>query len=276
MGIERGEHGSNNRYEHAPKVSTVRTQLDKIISPESVGDKCGEFTVPRKRTTAQAALFEVPDDRPTAQGVPVEVEPGAACTDAFEIRDTDLQRERHKEGRPVGRSLFRETAGKVAEASAWKAIEYAAHFVWLGSGQLVKEAYRAVKILDAIRGVYVGDGFVYQVGLAGVTGTGFCLALRIRESAAGEGHWPDISIGIDANFLHQLDTGIPDVDGRAERRAERPPEPDLRWPGNWIIMYGNRAILDHQAVLDHRGVLMDDGKPRKIGRWMPVPNHKTC
>jgi hypothetical protein len=89
---------------------------------------------------------------------------------------------------------------------AWKAAEIVAHKLVPGSSEPIGLTYRAVKIIRAADGASVGDGFIFQVGLAGIPGTGLCLVFRIRE-ATDDNPWPDISIGVDINFLEQLETG---------------------------------------------------------------------
>lgn len=155
---------------------------------------------------------------------------------------------------------------ELVEASGWKALEYAAHLMLPGSGLLVKETYRAVQIISAVRGALVGDGYVYQIGLMGNPAIGGCIVLRIRQAEAHLGNWPRISVGLDINFLDGLDTGDADIDGRDRHRLEPACAIDQRWAGDWTLVYGMRAVRDHQAVLDDRGVF------ENVGLWAPNPD----
>jgi hypothetical protein len=155
---------------------------------------------------------------------------------------------------------------ELVEATGWKALEYAAHLMIPGSGQLVKETYRAVQIISAVRGALVGDGYVYQIGLMGNPAIGGCIVLRIRQAEARLGNWPRISVGFDINFLDGLDAGDADIDGRDRHRLEPAFAVDPRWAGDWMLVYGMRAVRDHQAVLDDRGVFAT------VGLWAPKPD----
>ena len=75
------------------------------------------------------------------------------------------------------------------------------------------------------------------------------MAIRFRELGNDPGDTPQVSIGVDVNFLDTLQQGESDVDGRAEPRPRPVSEPPPPRPGDWIIDFGMAGIQDPAAVL---------------------------
>jgi len=158
---------------------------------------------------------------------------------------------------PFLHRFLQATTEKAVESAAWALFRSGLDYAVPGLGRLANYTYLAARITSSALGVKAGDGCHFRVGLVGIPGTFSCLVLRFREGGNDPGEWPQVSLGIDVNFLDPLKTGQAEFDGR----AELPPHPLLKeappWPGEWTMEFGMEGIRNPAA-------------PLRRHLWMPV------